>query len=307
MKVALCFIISYEHIVNKEHLWKEWIEPNKDIINVYFHYKDFSKIKSNWIAQHVMPPKFIFKTTYYHVVPAYISLLEYARQHDSANQWFCILSDSCCPIISPQDFRTLFFRHNETSFFSWRPAWWDPYFHKRANLSKIPKDLWLANDPWFVLTKKHVLQVLHFVKHEPTMSYTICSGIIANETIFAVIFKLYNELNTDSIRCVASHLTDWSRQTSPTSPYLFKDANHQDIDFIEQELERNKYAMFIRKVSPEFPDEILKYYIYEYPRKGMLNKKILNYIEYVRFFSYILYIGVILCILFCTAVYLNGI
>ena len=39
MKVALCFIISYEHILNKEQLWIDWIKPNQDIINVYFHYK----------------------------------------------------------------------------------------------------------------------------------------------------------------------------------------------------------------------------------------------------------------------------
>ena len=33
MKIALCFIINYEHILNKELIWREWIEPNKDIIN----------------------------------------------------------------------------------------------------------------------------------------------------------------------------------------------------------------------------------------------------------------------------------
>ena len=44
MKVALCFIISYEHILNKEEIWKTWIESNKDIINVYFYYKDINKI-----------------------------------------------------------------------------------------------------------------------------------------------------------------------------------------------------------------------------------------------------------------------
>ena len=47
MKIALCFIINYEHILNKEDIWREWIEPNKDIINVYFFYKDFRKIKSH--------------------------------------------------------------------------------------------------------------------------------------------------------------------------------------------------------------------------------------------------------------------
>ena len=45
MKIALCFIISYDHILNKEHIWRKWIEPNKDIINVYFYYKDIKKIK----------------------------------------------------------------------------------------------------------------------------------------------------------------------------------------------------------------------------------------------------------------------
>ena len=35
MKIALCFIISYEHILQKEQLWIDWIQPNKDIINGY--------------------------------------------------------------------------------------------------------------------------------------------------------------------------------------------------------------------------------------------------------------------------------
>jgi hypothetical protein len=49
---------------------------------------------------------------------------------------------------------------------------------------------------------------------------------------------------------------------SSTSPHLFKEANELDIAFIEKELEKNKYAMFIRKISPEFPDAILRHYIY---------------------------------------------
>jgi protoheme ferro-lyase len=43
MKTALCFLISYEHILNKEQLWIDWIKPNQDIINVYFHYKDINQ------------------------------------------------------------------------------------------------------------------------------------------------------------------------------------------------------------------------------------------------------------------------
>ena len=44
MKVALCFIINYHQILNKENIWIKWIEKNKDIINVYFHYRDYNSI-----------------------------------------------------------------------------------------------------------------------------------------------------------------------------------------------------------------------------------------------------------------------
>jgi hypothetical protein len=267
MKIALCFIISYEHILNKEDIWREWIEPNKDIINVYFYYKDFKKIKSKWIMEHSLPPNFIYETSYFYVMPAYISILKFALNHDSQNKWFCMLTDACCPIISPKKFRYLFYKEHNHSLFSWKPAWWNPYYHQRGNLAKLPKDLWLANDPWFILTKENVKQLIQFINTQKSITETICGGEIANETFFAVVFKYYKELDTKSkkshINCVSTHITDWNRRTSTTSPHLFKDADERDIKFIDKELERNPYHIFIRKVASEFPDEILRYYIYE--------------------------------------------
>ena len=151
MKVALCFIINYEHILNKEEIWKEWIEPNKDIINVYFYYADLKKIKSKWILEHTIPPNYIQKTSYYHVIPAYLSVMEFAAKHDNNNNWFCMLTDSCCPIISPKKFRYLFYNFYNKSIISCKKCWWNVDFHKKANLYKLPKELHLANDPWFVL------------------------------------------------------------------------------------------------------------------------------------------------------------
>ena len=273
MKVALCFIISYEHILNKEEIWREWIEPNKDIINVYFYYKDFRKIKSKWIMEHTLPPNFIYETTYFHVMPAYMSLLKFACNHDSQNKWFCMLTDSCCPIISPKKFRYLFYKEHNYSLFSWKSAWWNPYYHQRGNLAKLPKELWLANDPWFILTKENVKQVLHFINTQKTITETVCSGGLANETLFAVVFKYYKELddkpnNNSHILCVSTHIADWYRRSSTTSPHVFKDADEDDIKFIDKELERNPYHIFIRKVAPEFPDEILRHYIYEHNKKN---------------------------------------
>lgn len=267
MKIALCFIINYDHILNKEDIWREWIEQNKDIINLYFFYKDFKKIKSKWIMEHSIPPNCIVETSYYHVIPAYLSILNFAFKHDEQNKWFCMLTDSCCPIISPKRFRYLFYKNYNHSIFSWKHAWWNPDFHKRGNLAKLPKELWLANDPWFVLTRENVKQVFHFVSTQQTITKTICDGGLANESLFAIIFKFYKELedglSNSHINCSVSHLADWNRRSSTTSPHVFKDANEEDINFIDRELERNFYAMFIRKISPEFSDEILKHYIFK--------------------------------------------
>lgn len=270
MKIALCFIINYEHILNKEHIWREWIEPNKDIINIYFYYKDFRKIKSKWIMEHSIPPNFIYETSYYHVIPAYLSIMNFAFTHDKQNKWFCMLTDSCCPIVSPKRFRFLFYKYYKNSIFSWKQAWWNQEFHKRGNLAMLPKDLWLANDPWFILTSENLKQIMHFVNTQQAITKTICSGGLANETLFAVIFKFYKELedNKSRIICNSSHITDWNRRSSTTSPHVFKNADEQDIKFIDKELERNFYSMFIRKVSPEFPDEVIRHYIYEQNKKN---------------------------------------
>jgi hypothetical protein len=265
MKAALCFIISNEHILNKEEIWKEWIEPNKDIINVYFYYKDFTKIKSDWIIKHAIPSNYIYDTSYYHVIPAYLSVMKYASIHDSNNSWFCMLTESCCPIISPKKFRYLFYNYYNKSIMSWKKSWWNIFFHKRANLYKLPEDLHLANDPWFVLKRENVHQILTFVNRQKDITNIICSGGLANESLFAIILYVCKQLQTNNPQVISAitHITDWNRMTSATSPYLFKHVTEKDIAFIDSELEANKYAMFIRKIAPEFSNELLKHYIYE--------------------------------------------
>jgi hypothetical protein len=264
MKIALCFIISYEHILNKEHIWREWIEPNKDIINVYFYYKDITKIKSKWILQHAISPNYIYETSYYHVIPAYTSILAFAVNHDKNNKWFCLLTDSCCPIISPRRFKYLFYENYNKTIMTWKKAWWNINFHKRANLALLPEEFRLSNDPWFVLKREHVLCINNYMNTKNQIVKTICSGGLANESLFVIIFYASNQLN--SVISSPTHATDWSRMSSKTSPHVFKDACKTDIAFIENFLKENKYTMFIRKVSPEFPDEVIKKYIYNYSK-----------------------------------------
>jgi hypothetical protein len=267
MKIALCFIINYDHILNKEDIWKQWIEPNKDIINVYFYYKDLHKIKSQWIRNHTIPSNQIFETSYYNVIPAYLSLMNFALQQDTNNTWFCFLTETCCPIVSPKKFRYLFYEYYSKTLLSWKPAWWNIDFHKRANLHFLPEEYRLANDPWFVMKRENVEQCLTFVNKYKDITRNVTSGGLANESLFAIVMHSYKQLEGKEVLSRVTHITDWSRPTSPTSPHLFKDGGEKDIAFIETELEKNVCAMFIRKISLEFPDHLLEHYIYHYSKE----------------------------------------
>ena len=255
-KIALCFIISGKHILNKEEIWREWIDANKDLINVYFHYSNLSKISSSWVRSHSMPKEKTVRTSYYHIVPAYMTLLEYAISQDSQNKWFCFLTDSCAPIVSPAKFKEMFSKHSEKSVFKWQHASWNASFSKRANLKYLPEKYRLSHDPWFILTKIDAELCLRFIKEKHQVYLKICAGIIANESVFAIILKIYKRLQF--VVNGKGHITDFHRMSSSTSPYVFQSASLQDIKYIRAEKEKNEYAMFVRKVATTFPDSILR-------------------------------------------------
>jgi hypothetical protein len=258
MKVALCFIISYKHILNKEQIWINWIKENQDIINVYFHYKDINLIKSPWIKMYTIPPEYVHKTSYYDVVPAYMSLLSYAFYHDLENKWFCMLTDSCVPIISPAKFRQLFFQHYQTSLFKWKPAYWNINIHRRANLRLLKKEFWLANDPWFTLSRDHVHKCILFLSLKNDIYRKVIDGGLANESIFAIIMQTFDQLgDQDKLLNEQSTITDWTRMSSPTSPYVFKEATEENINIISNLLKENSKTIFLRKVSSSFPDQAI--------------------------------------------------
>jgi Core-2/I-Branching enzyme len=258
MKVALCFIISYHHVLNKENIWIKWIKSNQDIINVYFHYKDINMISSPWVKMYTIPPEFIQKTSYYNVVPAYMSLLSYAFHHDSENTWFSMVTDSCVPIISPAKFRQLFFDHYYSSIFKWKPAYWNINIHRRANLRLFKNEYWLANDAWFTLSRSHVQKCILFMAAKNNIYKQVNEGGLANESIFAIMLQTFKELtNSKTLLNEVSTITDWTRMSSPTSPHLFKDATPDNINIIKNLLKENKYTMFLRKVDRSFPDQVI--------------------------------------------------
>jgi hypothetical protein len=109
------------------------------------------------------------------------------------------------------------------------------------------------------------MQILNFVNIKQDLTNVICNGGLANESLFAIIlyyYKQFDKLNESVIKSV-THIADWSRMETSTSPHLFKNADEKDLKFIDLSIEQNKYVIFIRKIAPEFPNDILKHYIYE--------------------------------------------
>jgi len=261
MKIALCFLISYEQKVNKEHIWREWIEHNKDIINVYFHYKDYNTIQSPWIKKHAIPPEYIVKTSYYHVVPAYFSIMHFAIIHDKDNAQFCFLTDACIPIISPEKFRENFMNHHDKTIMNWKPAWWNVYIHKRANLRLFQPEFRLGNDPWFIINRIDAKKCILYSNVNKDIYNKICQGGLANESIFAII--LYSMASLKNVIKEVTHCADWSRMSSKTSPHIFREGSKKDVDYIHNFLKENKYTMFLRKVSPDFPDDLIRTFLYQ--------------------------------------------
>lgn len=256
MKVALCFLVNYDNELKKEQLWKDWIEPNQDIIDVYIHFNKKIPIKSEWIQKHAIHTNFIVDTSYYHVVPAYLSILEFAYKQDNNTQWFCMLTESCIPVISPKQFRRLFIDNYTNTILSWKKAWWNVDFHKRANLRYFEHNMRIGHDPWFVLSRPDVLRIISYPIHNEHVYHLICKGGLANESIFAII--LYQNKTLDKVINQSSHITDWSKPSSATSPYVFSKADADELKYIYDTIHKNKYAMFLRKIDYTFPDTAIK-------------------------------------------------
>ena len=261
MKVALCFLINYNNNLVKEDIWKDWINPNKDIIDVFIHYNKELPIKSEWIKMYAIPEKYIEKTSYFHVVPAYMSVLQYAYNKRTDITWFCLLTESCVPIVSPKKFRRIFTNTYNQSILAWRKAWWNVNFHKRANLRYFQENMRLGHDPWFVLKRTDVLRCISYSLTNKRIYNLICQGGLANESLFAII--LFQNKKLKDVINQSSHLTDWTNPSSATSPYVFDKGSEKEIALIKTSIENNKYLMFMRKIGNTFPNNKLSVIISE--------------------------------------------
>jgi hypothetical protein len=287
-KAALCFILNYEHVLVKEAVWRKWLEPLKDIVNVYFYYSDLDKIKSPWIRANVVDAKYIRPTTYVNVMPAYLGVIRAALKNPE-NQWIIFLTDFCAPIVSPQKFRNMFYQYCNYTLMAWRPAWWNISKNHRGNLHLISENLHLANSPWFTLNRLHAFAVLQFLRDHAKLAETVFNGEVANESFFAIALCKMGLISRGQspspvVISTNSHIADWGRMSSATSPHKFEvGGNYQDRRFIQNELNNNPSAMFIRKIMPTYPDEELEGFIHQSKQIEKVKKPLSHYLPIVLY------------------------
>tara|TARA_Y100001970_G_C14162465_1_gene819355 strand:- start:416 stop:1210 length:795 start_codon:yes stop_codon:yes gene_type:complete len=249
--IALCFFVSTNKL-HQESIWEQQIEKCKNKINIYIHWKPGSLTNpSKFIRKYALPQYALSTTSYFNMVPAYLSTLSYAMTADYRNQYFFLLTESCVPVKSFDIIlNTLNKLPKYSSIMRWSHANWNVEMHRRANLRLLPEKYHLRNDPWFMLSRAHVLHVFEFRAKLYETYRLICQGDIANESFFAIALCTSPTIAKNIIN-ETCNAADWSRMSSATSPYVFHSPLSQnDKRFIEV-CKHDPYVFFIRKVNNE--------------------------------------------------------
>ena len=92
---------------------------------------------------------------------------------------------------------------------SWKPAWWNVDFHKRANLKQFSPDLRLANDPWFMLKREnHLYTYYHYIDelktfeqecHDQRCAHRVLNPAVAVETLLEIGFVTFPVLKHSKV------------------------------------------------------------------------------------------------------------
>ena len=248
--VAFLFMVTRDLV--KEHIWKKWFESLPINYNIYVHCSDPTKIKSEWLKKYLIP--YNIPTTWNSHMEAELTLYRYALKNTN-DSWFINLSETTVPYISPKKFSTFFRELKTKSMLTYKRPWWSKSENNRANLLMFPPDARFGNNEWCVLCNEDVRTIMYLWDYTPIVK-TMIDGPHADESIFSV--SLYignnfkNNIKTDTT------IIDWERTTNyGNSPHVFTDWDKEDKKFVKDFVEQNPYTMFIRKVSPDFPDSVI--------------------------------------------------
>ena len=119
---------------------------------------------------------------------------------------------------------------------------------------KFPPSARLGSSEWCVLCNEDMRSIIYAWNNTEIIN-TIMEKPHADESIFSVTLYLTNKFK-NTINSLVT-IMDWERDFYGKSPHTFAEYSREDEKIIDNLSKDNKYAMFIRKISTQFPDEII--------------------------------------------------
>lgn len=221
------------------------------------------KIESLWLKDYIIPSLYVKDTKWGYLGDAIISLYEYAYVNN--NQWFVLLSETHVPFISPSNFAMKYDKYRDSSLIEWRHSLdiskptWDAV--DRCNFHYFPKEYWLHHEMWLILTYKDMNDIikLRYGTSTSIIYNTLVSGKIADECLIGVMLLIAN--NMRNVLNISTTILEWQHQGDTNHPYIFTSYDENNRKLLNQKREMYEDGLFLRKISTDFPDEVLKKFI----------------------------------------------
>jgi hypothetical protein len=115
---------------------------------------------------------------------------------------------------------------------------------------------------WVILTNKDIKDIISFRDNAKTnvIYNTLVSGNIADECFIGVMLMISNKMN--KVLNITTTILDWEQNNAVSShPYVFSSYNEYNRKLLHQKRKQNENGLFLRKISSEFPDDVLQTFI----------------------------------------------
>lgn len=253
--VSFCFLVTRDLV--KEDIWREWFSYFDSVqfpYKVFTHCSNPDAITSEWLRSTLIPISKMKPSSWGFLMKSTLSLYEEAYTN-SMHKWFTLHSESCVPIISPKDFISIYTQWKDNSFIKVGPIWWDVTKTHRANLHVVAADHRMAHSEWMIVSHIDLESILVFSKQN-SVSDILLSGVCADESYVGTCLSLLNRLSNVKKEVVT--FVDWKRSPNGNNPYTFGKWSNEDTMTINSAFHDNKYIMFLRKVSADMDDTIIR-------------------------------------------------
>jgi len=178
LKIAFMFLTIND--VNNPEIWSKYFPDDKSKYNIYIHPKNPDEVKS-FLKPHIIND--LRPTSWGFIIDAYEALFKTAYDDDINNKYFVIVSESCLPITSFNQFYDFVIKNKYNLIEKWIIRKYDKEA-RLIDLKDFPKYKIIKHSAFFVLDRRTINELLH------SSSLELFKKITAGEEFFLSI--VYN-------------------------------------------------------------------------------------------------------------------